>query len=88
MFFQLNEKKSSALYYAPPENSLVASYRDALEKFPVSVNQERWSKEERENLLKGVKQQFQETMLQRAIDLRYDLLTVCKLNFMENVFQF
>nr|GLL17457.1 uncharacterized protein LOC109172334 isoform X1 [Ipomoea trifida] len=66
---KLNEKKSSALYYAPPENSLVASYRDALEKFPVSVNREKWSKEERENLLKGVKQQFQETMFQRAIDL-------------------
>ncbi|XP_019177068.1 PREDICTED: uncharacterized protein LOC109172334 isoform X2 [Ipomoea nil] len=66
-----SEKKSSALYYAPPENSLVASYRDASEKFPVSVNREKWSKEERENLLKGVKQQFQETMFQRAIDLRW-----------------
>nr|GLL37599.1 uncharacterized protein LOC109172334 isoform X1 [Ipomoea trifida] len=66
---KLNEKKSSVLYYAPPENSLVAGFRDALEKFPVSVNRERWSKEERENILKGVKQQFQETMFQRAIDL-------------------
>ncbi|VFQ95987.1 unnamed protein product [Cuscuta campestris] len=67
------ERKCSALYYPPPENSVVTSYREALLKFPVSVNRERWSKEERENLLKGVKQQFQETMFRRSIDLRSDM---------------
>ncbi|VFQ78630.1 unnamed protein product [Cuscuta campestris] len=67
------ERKCSALYYPPPENSVVTSYREALLKFPISVNRERWSKEERENLLKGVKQQFQETMFRRSIDLRSDM---------------
>ncbi|XP_016461325.1 uncharacterized protein LOC107784678 isoform X2 [Nicotiana tabacum] len=62
-------KKLSAMHYGPPENSHVASVREALTHFAVSLSRKEWSKEERENLAKGVKQQFQEMLLQRSVDL-------------------
>ena len=57
------------MQYGPAENSQVANYREALEKFPVSVIRNKWSKEEREKLSNGVKQQFQKMLLQRSVDL-------------------
>lgn len=69
---QLNQKKSSPMQYGPAENSQVANYREALEKFPVSVTRNKWSKEEREKLSDGVKQQFQKMLLQRSVDLLSD----------------
>lgn len=66
---QFNEKKIPALYKGPPENLHVANYKEALATFAVSVSREKWSKEERENLVKGVKQQFQGMLLQRSVDL-------------------
>lgn len=69
LFLQLQGKKLSAMHYGPPENSHVASVREALTHFAVSLSRKEWSKEERENLAKGVKQQFQEMLLQRSVDL-------------------
>ncbi|XP_071903435.1 uncharacterized protein [Coffea arabica] len=69
---QLSQKKSSPMQYGPAENSQVANYREALEKFPVSVIRNKWSKEEREKLSNGVKQQFQKMLLQRSVDLLSD----------------
>ncbi|KAL9170279.1 hypothetical protein ABFS82_04G134600 [Erythranthe guttata] len=62
-------EKISAQYKGPPENMHVANYKEALKTFAVSVSREKWSKEESENLVKGVKQQFQGMLLQRSVDL-------------------
>ncbi|PIN22504.1 hypothetical protein CDL12_04778 [Handroanthus impetiginosus] len=66
---KFNEKNIPAVYKGPPENSHVANYKEALATFAVSVSHEKWSDVERENLVKGVKQQFQEMLLQRSVDL-------------------
>ncbi|KAL3818630.1 hypothetical protein ACJIZ3_004535 [Penstemon smallii] len=68
---KLNEKVP-AIYRGPPDNLHVAKYKEALATFPVSASQEKWSKEEKENLVKGVKQQFQGMLLQRSVDLLSD----------------
>lgn len=65
----MNGKNGSPLYYGPNENSHVTSYRMVLKKFPISLNREKWSHEERENLAKGIKQQFQELLFQKSVDL-------------------
>lgn len=70
--FSAKGKKLSAIHCGPPENSHVASYREALTHFAVSLNRKEWSKEESENLAKGVKQQFQEMLLQRSVNLLSD----------------
>ncbi|XP_075503533.1 uncharacterized protein LOC142540937 isoform X2 [Primulina tabacum] len=64
-----NEKKIPALYKGPPENVHVPSYRETMTTFPDSMSGEKWSKEEKENLGKGVKQQFQGMLLQRSVEL-------------------
>lgn len=51
--------------YGPAENAHVANYRKVLTKFPLSLSREKWSKEERESLAKGIKQQFQAKLLNR-----------------------
>ncbi|XP_059303412.1 uncharacterized protein LOC132055548 isoform X1 [Lycium ferocissimum] len=61
-------KKLSGIHYGPAENSHVASFREALTHFAVSLSRKEWSKEDRENLAKGVKQQFQEMLLQRSVN--------------------
>ncbi|KAE9461286.1 hypothetical protein C3L33_06807, partial [Rhododendron williamsianum] len=70
---KVNGKNGSPLYYGPNENSHVTSYRMVLKKFPISLNREKWSHEERENLAKGIKQQFQELLLQKSVDLISDV---------------
>lgn len=66
---KFNEKKIPALYKGPPENIHVSSYRETMGTFPDSVSGEKWSKEEKENLGKGVKQQFQGMLLQRSVEM-------------------
>ncbi|KAK4735880.1 hypothetical protein R3W88_010141 [Solanum pinnatisectum] len=70
--FSAKGKKLSATHCGPPENSHVASYREALTHFAVSLSRKEWSKEDSENLSKGVKQQFQEMLLQRSVNLLSD----------------
>lgn len=61
------DKRLSAMHYGPAENSHVACYRMALMKFP-RVDRKKWSVVERENLGKGIRQQFQEMVLQISVD--------------------
>ncbi|XP_038905717.1 uncharacterized protein LOC120091681 isoform X2 [Benincasa hispida] len=61
------DKRLSGMYYGPAENSHVACYRMALAKFP-RVDRKKWSIVERENLGKGIRQQFQEMVLQISVD--------------------
>nr|KYP65518.1 Myb-like protein L [Cajanus cajan] len=61
-------KKIPAMCYGPEENSRVANYRMVLERFPLSWDRKKWSKVERENLSKGIKQQFQEMVFQVSVD--------------------
>lgn len=67
-FWQNNNKKVSALYYGPDENSRVANYKMVLERFPLSLDRKKWSNKEREKLSIGIKQQFQETVYQISVD--------------------
>ncbi|CAJ1952052.1 unnamed protein product [Sphenostylis stenocarpa] len=62
-------KKASAMCYGPEENSHVANYRMVLERFPLSLDRKKWSKAERDSLLKGIKQQFQEMVLQLSLSV-------------------
>ncbi|KAL3640739.1 hypothetical protein CASFOL_015707 [Castilleja foliolosa] len=66
---KLNDKK---IHKGPPENAHVAYYKEAMTTFAVNVIRKKWSKVEKENLIKGVKQQFQEMLLQRSVDLLSD----------------
>ncbi|KAL0425344.1 UNVERIFIED_CONTAM: Myb-like protein L [Sesamum radiatum] len=66
---KLNDQKIPAVSKGPPENLQVANYKEALATFAVSVSRVKWSKEESENLVKGVRQQFQGMLLQRSVDL-------------------
>lgn len=52
--------------YGPAENSHVPNYRMVLKKFPVSLSREKWTEEEDENIVKGIKQQFQDMLLQKT----------------------
>nr|XP_043613164.1 myb-like protein L isoform X2 [Erigeron canadensis] len=58
------DKHLHPISHGPAENSQVANYRDAMSKYPFSLSRESWSKEETENLVKGIKQQFQEMLMQ------------------------
>ncbi|XP_044465592.1 uncharacterized protein LOC123195812 isoform X3 [Mangifera indica] len=62
------DKKSSAIHYGPSENSHVSNYRMALSRYPLSLHRKKWSKTEKENLGKGIRQQFQEMLLQVSMD--------------------
>ncbi|XP_021292351.1 uncharacterized protein LOC110422670 isoform X2 [Herrania umbratica] len=64
---EVNDKNVSA-DYGPPENSSVTNYRMALTKFPLALQRKKWSRGERENLVKGIRQQFQESALQVSVD--------------------
>ncbi|KAK9279003.1 hypothetical protein L1049_028585 [Liquidambar formosana] len=64
-----NDKKASAMYNGPTENSHVAHYRMALTKFPLSLHRQKWSKAENENLGKGIRQEFQKALLEKSVDL-------------------
>lgn len=68
MFLQVHDKKISALLYGPEENSHVANYRMTMKKYLDSLYRKKWSKVEREALEKGIKQQFQEMVLQSSVD--------------------
>ncbi|XP_047315933.1 uncharacterized protein LOC124919671 isoform X2 [Impatiens glandulifera] len=69
---QVGEKKALPLICGPIENAQVCRYRKVLEALPASLSREKWSEEERQNLAKGVKQQFQELLLKKSVDLLSD----------------
>jgi len=75
LFLQASDKSLSPMCYGPVENSHVANYRIAITNFPLSLERKKWSKEESENLEKGIRRQFQEMVLQISGDhFRYNQL--------------
>ncbi|MFS7934892.1 putative transcription factor MYB-HB-like family [Helianthus anomalus] len=67
---KVKDKNALAIYQGPAENSHVAHYKDAVSKYPFSLTREPWSKEEKENLLKGIRQQFQKMLMDNVNLLR------------------
>ncbi|KAG5229816.1 transcription factor [Salix suchowensis] len=65
---KVNGKKVSPLHDGPVENSHVANYRAALTNFPLALNRKKWTETEKENLGKGIRQQYQEMVLQLSMD--------------------
>ncbi|KDP37900.1 hypothetical protein JCGZ_05339 [Jatropha curcas] len=65
---KINEQKFSAMHNGPAENSHAANYRAALATFPLTLNRKKWTEVEKENLRKGIRQQFQEMVLQFSVD--------------------
>ncbi|KAI9101611.1 hypothetical protein K1719_023855 [Acacia pycnantha] len=63
-----DKKKVSPMCYGPAENAHVAKYKMVLERSSFSLDRKKWSNVERENLGKGIKQQFQEKVLQMSIN--------------------
>ena len=68
MFLQAHDRAISAMSYGPEENSHVANYRKASSKFPLSLDRKNWSEVEKKDLQKGIRQQFQEMVLQSSVD--------------------
>lgn len=63
-----NDRRVSTLCYGPAENYHVAKYRMTITNSPLSLERKKWSKVERQNLEKGIKQQFQEMVLKISVD--------------------
>ncbi|OWM62626.1 snRNA-activating protein complex subunit 4 [Punica granatum] len=63
-----DDKKLSAIYYGPAENCHVANYRLALMRFPLELHRNKWKEAEKENLFKGIKQQFQEMVFRVSVE--------------------
>lgn len=64
---KVNGKKASPKYFGPEDNSHVANYQMVLNKFPLSFpGKQTWSVAERENLVKGVRQEFQQVLLEKS----------------------
>ncbi|XP_042442370.1 uncharacterized protein LOC122027438 isoform X2 [Zingiber officinale] len=78
-------KKVPALCFGPDENSHVSTYRMVLERFPVSLNKRPWSKIEKDNLAKGIKQQYQEMLLLNSMNMESDKECTSDSNLMSAV---
>ncbi|MCL7046409.1 hypothetical protein MKW94_002471 [Papaver nudicaule] len=65
---KVSYKKAGAISFGPVENSHVAKYKMVTKRFPLCLSRPRWSHTENENLFKGLKQQFQEMLLQESIE--------------------
>ncbi|PIA63627.1 hypothetical protein AQUCO_00201161v1 [Aquilegia coerulea] len=68
-YLQVNDKKLPALFNGPVENPHVANYRMVLMKFPVSLHRNKWSEKDKENLRRGIEQQFQEMLFQKSVEV-------------------
>ncbi|KAJ0980441.1 hypothetical protein J5N97_008696 [Dioscorea zingiberensis] len=66
-------RKAPALCFGPLENSRVSCYKLIMRRFPFSANKQSWSNIERENLVKGIKQQYQEVVILNSMSLESDL---------------
>ena len=60
---QNNNRKMPALFLGPAENPHVSKYKMALEQFPMSFKKQPWSDVEKDKLARGIKQQYQETLI-------------------------
>lgn len=57
------DKKIPALFLGPAENPHVSKYKMVLRQFPVLLQKQLWSDVEKDKLAKGIKQQYQETLI-------------------------
>ncbi|KAK1429304.1 hypothetical protein QVD17_11510 [Tagetes erecta] len=64
---KVKDKIIHAIYQGPAENSHVAHYRNAVSKYPFSLSREPWLEKEKRNLLKGIRQQFQEMLTRNLL---------------------
>ena len=69
---QIKDTSTLPINQGPAQNPQVAIYNDAMLKYPFSLSREPWSKADKENLKKGIKQQIQEMMLQNLF--RYAIM--------------
>ncbi|CAN6209283.1 unnamed protein product [Urochloa humidicola] len=58
-----NNRKMPALFLGPAENPHVSKYRMVLEQYPMSFKKQAWSDLEKDKLARGIKQQYQETLI-------------------------
>ncbi|ONM51272.1 myb domain protein 4r1 [Zea mays] len=56
-------RKIPALFLGPAENPHVSKYEMALKQFPMSFKKQPWSDAEKDKLARGIKQQYQETLI-------------------------
>ena len=59
--------KMSALLLGPAENLHVSKYKMVLKQFPMSLQKQPWSEMEKDGLAKGIKQQYQETLIKDSM---------------------
>ncbi|KAK9118572.1 hypothetical protein Scep_016665 [Stephania cephalantha] len=65
----VNDKKGRASHSGPIENSHVANYRKVLKQYSLPLCKQKWSKAEKESLEKGIKQQYQEMLLEKSLEV-------------------
>ncbi|XP_066398546.1 uncharacterized protein [Miscanthus floridulus] len=56
-------RKMPALFLGPAENPHVSKYEMVLKQFPMSFKKQPWSDAEKDKLARGIKQQYQETLI-------------------------
>ncbi|XP_062189465.1 uncharacterized protein LOC133892604 isoform X2 [Phragmites australis] len=56
-------RKMPALFLGPAENMHVSKYKMVLKQFPMSLQKKPWSDAEKDKLARGIKQQYQETLI-------------------------
>ncbi|KAL6647082.1 hypothetical protein ACP70R_014519 [Stipagrostis hirtigluma subsp. patula] len=56
-------RKMPALFLGPAENPHVSNYKMVLKQFPLLLQKQPWSDAEKEKLVRGIKQQYQETLI-------------------------
>ncbi|TVU41062.1 hypothetical protein EJB05_14553, partial [Eragrostis curvula] len=56
-------KKMPALFLGPAENLHVSKYKMVLKQFPMSLQKRPWLDAEKDKLARGIKQQYQETLI-------------------------
>lgn len=74
-------RKTPALFLGPTENPHVSKYKMVLKQFPMSFKKQSWSDAEKDKLARGIKQQYQETLILdslnngsfSAVDMAYAL---------------
>ncbi|GJN10312.1 hypothetical protein PR202_ga28396 [Eleusine coracana subsp. coracana] len=72
-------KKMPALFLGPAENLHVSKYKMVLKQFPMSLQKQPWLDAEKDKLARGIKQQYQETLILNsmnngsAVDMAYAL---------------
>lgn len=76
VWMQTTLKKVPASYIGPNENSHVSKYKMVLKRFPISLSKQPWSNIEKENLVKGIKQQYQEMLILNSMNMERYVFTL------------